>query len=52
MNAFTDIYIDNVRVSYVFADHVYMQLLIMKDGEWIHSMRSPMDGIPPQSKGQ
>ena len=29
-----------------------VQLLIMRDGEWHHTMGSPTDGTPPQSEDQ
>ena len=37
-------------MRYVFVCCV--QLLIMKDGEWNHSMGSPMDRTPPQSENR
>ena len=37
-------------MRYVFVCRV--QLLIMKDGEWNHSMGSPMDGTLPQSENR
>ena len=44
--------LDNVSVVEEMLDDCCMQLLIIMDGECNHSMRSLMDGTPPQSEDQ
>ena len=40
------------RINEEMLDDCCVQLLIIMDGERNHSMGSPMDGTPPQSKDQ